>query len=114
MDTDAEKVTHSADYVALEKAYRELAEAVAGPPGSTCILAENMADTEWLRRQWRNAIEQWSWWHKEAEYLGGEQPISLTIRAKNWESRARHAEALLRQHGIDPHLAAVLKEATDG
>lgn len=95
----AEDPTLIAEYVAVSEAYLALSEAVVGPPGGTCIRAEKMADEEWLRRQWRNAIDQWRWWKKEAEHLGGEQPITLVMRAKNWESRARHAEALLASLG---------------
>jgi hypothetical protein len=93
----------SADLERVQEAYLALSEAVVGPLGSTCIRAEKMADEEWLRRQWANAVDQWRWWKKEAERLGGEQPTTLVMRAKNWESRARHAEALLASLGINPH-----------
>jgi hypothetical protein len=112
MSTDPE-IAQNADCVALEKRYQELSEAVVGPLGSTCIRAEKMADQEWLRRQWANAVDQWRWWKKEAEHLSGEQPITLVMRAKNWESRARHAEALLASLGINPHLTEI-KEPADG
>lgn len=84
-----------------EAAYLELVDAVAGPPGGTCIRAEKMDDAEWIRRQWRNAIDHWKFWKNAYQDLQGPVPVTVEIRAANWKARAEHAEALLAEHGIN-------------
>jgi hypothetical protein len=47
---------------------RTALEDAAGPRGSTCTGTEpEMTDAEWMRRQWRNAIDQWQFWHEAYE-----------------------------------------------
>ena len=42
----------------------EVLAMLAGPGGSTCTKVVGDNRSEWFRRHWRNALDQWGWWHK--------------------------------------------------
>jgi hypothetical protein len=47
---------------------------LAGPPGSACTKSIGEDNpTEWYRRHWRNALDQWSWWHRRYVAVTGDE-----------------------------------------
>lgn len=67
-------------------------EEAVGPRGSTCTGAEpDMTDAEWTRRQWRNAIDQWKFWHAAYEADIGTPEFIASWRG--WREAALHARA---------------------
>lgn len=88
---------------------RAALEAAAGAPGSTCTRAEDIPDVEWTRRQWRNAIDQWKFWHEAYIADIGQPEFEGTWRI--WRERALRAEALTAGRVLDEHVHAVYAEA---
>lgn len=42
----------------------EVLAMLAGPGGSTCTKVIGDNESEWYRRHWRNALDQWRWWQE--------------------------------------------------
>jgi len=52
---------------------------VAGPGGSTCLQVIGDDETLWYRRHWRNALDQWGWWHRRYQAATGDERGRIRI-----------------------------------
>ncbi len=50
----------------------EVLAMLAGPGGSTCTKVIGDNESEWFRRHWRNALDQWVWWKRRYEAATGD------------------------------------------
>jgi hypothetical protein len=50
----------------------EVLALLAGPGGSTCTKVIGDDETEFYRRMWRNALDQWAWWQDRYEATTGD------------------------------------------
>lgn len=99
--------TSAEDEVArLQAALRD----AAGAPGSTCTLSGEVGPEEWLRRHWRNALDNWMFWRDAYRQDIGEPDAPFpwqswrvsAERAKadaaRWRVIARDLEDAIREH----------------
>jgi hypothetical protein len=57
----------------------EVLAMLAGPGGSTCTKVIGDNECEWFRRHWRNALDQWGWWHRRYEAATGDNRGRIVI-----------------------------------
>jgi hypothetical protein len=57
----------------------EVLAMLAGPGGSTCAKVIGDNESEWFRRHWRNALDQWGWWRRRYEAATGDSRGRIQI-----------------------------------
>lgn len=57
----------------------EVLAMLAGPGGSTCTKVIGDNESEWFRRHWRNALDQWGWWRKRYADTTGDNRGRIVI-----------------------------------
>src|SRR5690606_7533156 len=60
-------------------------------PGSTCTLNGEVGPEEWLRRHWRNALDNWMFWHDAYQRDIGEPDAPFPWQS--WRVSAERAKA---------------------
>lgn len=65
----------------------EVLAMLAGPGGTTCTKVIGDNETEAYRRHWRNALDQWGWWHRRYEAATGDSRGRIQIEMEE----RRHA-----------------------